>query len=74
MASAAQDQWEEITAAVRAHLVKKTELLPAMTPAETQSFVSTLAEALNLELNAGSFDDIALERIAEAKRNAAFGG
>ncbi len=72
--SAEQDQWKEIAAAVRAHLAKMCDYLPAMKPEEVGAFVTAVDSALLLEALAETFDELVAARKAELVRDAAFGG
>lgn len=74
MASAEQDQWKEIIAAVRADLAKRAELLPAMKPEEVGSFIMAVDDAMWCEIKAESYDEAVEERKRTLEREAAFGG
>ena len=56
LTTADQDAWVELAQAVRAQLMKRVELMPAMSPDEVKTFVESVQKALCLELNAATFD------------------
>lgn len=72
--SAAQDQWVEITEAVRAYLAKMVRELPAMKPEEVSSLVTAIDNAMWCEVKARSFDENVEERRRTLERQAEFGG
>lgn len=74
MTSAAQHQWEEIAAAVRARLANMAEFMPAMNPSEVQALVSTMIEAQWLEIWAAAFDQASEEFRQQCERGTMFGG
>ena len=74
MDTAQQDQWKEIAGAIRGHLARMCEQLPAMKPEEVGAFVTAVDNALFLESRAETFDELVLARKAELLREAAYGG
>ena len=72
--SAAQDQWEDLAQAIRVHLAKMAELLPAMNPSEVSSFVKTVDDAMWLEVKANGFDQQMESWRRTHERESAFGG
>jgi hypothetical protein len=73
VSSAAQDQWAEMAAAVRAHLSKMCELLPAMKPEEVATFVKTLDDAQWLEVKSLAYDESVEERRRTLERSSLYG-
>lgn len=73
MGSADRDQWLEIAQAIRAELAKKVQLIPAMNPDEVKTFVDTVREAYQLEINASLFDEALSEHRTWLERRAAYG-
>ncbi len=55
-ASAEQITWREIADAVRAQLANTVKMMPAMTPSELQLLVTTLRDAMFMEINAHGYD------------------
>ncbi len=74
ISSAAQQQWCDITAAVRAQLAKQVELMPAMKPDEIVSLINALDTAMWNEAKAATYDETIEERRETLKRTTAFGG
>ena len=72
--SAEQTQWEEITAAVRAHLAKMTVKLPEMKPEEISQLVTAIDNAMWTETKAKTFDSQIDERRRSLERQAQYGG
>ena len=74
MVSAEQNQWVEITAAVRAGLAKWVELMPAMNADEIASLASAIDTSMWNEIKAHTHDEAVEERRRTLERQAAFGG
>mgnify|MGYP001577034086 CR=1 FL=1 len=74
VASAEQQQWQDICAAVRAQLAKAVEWMPAMNPDEVASLIEAIDTAIWTETKAASFDESVEQRRAEMTRGAAYGG
>jgi hypothetical protein len=72
-ASAEQDHWKEIAAAVRTQLAKYAALMPAMKPDELKTLVDACREAVRLELDATLFDEEVEEMRGWMRRRAAYG-
>lgn len=74
MASAEQQQWQEITAAVRAQLAKQAELMPAMDIGEVAQLIGAIDNAMWTEVKAAAYDEEVEERKQALVRAAAYGG
>lgn len=74
MSSAAQTQWEEIAASLRARLAKLVTETPAMNPDEVKMLIDAASEAQWLEIRAQSYDAWVDERRKTLEREAMFGG
>ncbi len=74
MASAEQDQWQEIAAAIRAQLAKAVLYMPAMNPGEVASFVGAVENAQHLEAQSAAYDLAVEEYMTRLVREMAFGG
>jgi hypothetical protein len=75
MATATQDQWMEIAAAIRAQIAKAAALMPAMVPSETiQAIVGAANDAMWLEVKSASFDEAVEEHRRSLERSAIYGG
>ncbi len=70
MASAEQEQWQEICDAFRAQLARTLPLMPAMMPDELLNMANAIDAAMQNEVRATYFDD----EIAARQREAQFGG
>lgn len=73
MATAEQDQWKEICAAVRAGIAKQVELMTAMNPGEISSLVGAVDLAIWCEIKAESFDEAVEQHRRQLEREALFG-
>jgi hypothetical protein len=74
MSSAAQDQWVEISVAVRNGLMKVAERSASLTPNELNELTEAIDTAMWNETKAASFDQAVEERRVTLERQAAFGG
>lgn len=75
--SSAQDQWVEITAAMRGQLAKQVQRMNDLAPCDAAYLVGAVETAMQLEVNAALFDALLDERLAALAhdaREAAFGG
>ncbi len=56
LTSPEQDSWSEISEAIRMHIRKRAELLPAMKPDEVKTFIESAQSALWLEKCSVTYD------------------
>jgi hypothetical protein len=72
MASAEQDQWQEICAAARAHLAKRAGKLPDMGHEELAAFVKAVDDVMWAEIKAAVYDETVRDRRREMNKSAIF--
>lgn len=74
MASAEQDQWQEITAAMRAHLAKMLKTQSPIKPDDLATLAKVADDLMWAEIKAATFDELLEERRKTLEREATYGG